>query len=277
VTVGVAMHGAGGRMGRSILGVLRGHDDARAVAALERSGSPLLGQDVSVLVGGEATGLAVSDDVAAAVRDAGVVIDFSSPAAAGRLLRECVRAHRAAVVGTTGLDGDALDAVAALAEVAPVVVAPNFSQGVTLLFHLAELAAQRLGPAFDAEIVEMHHRHKVDAPSGTALRLAEGVARAKGLDPERALVRERSGQVGPRADGEVGVMTLRGGDVVGEHTLVLAGAGERIELTHRATDRAIFARGAVRAAVWAAAQPPGRYDMTHVMGVHAPSGQGHPG
>jgi 4-hydroxy-tetrahydrodipicolinate reductase len=267
VTVKVAMHGAGGRMGRSILGVLGGHAEAHAVAAVERAGSAILGQDAGVLAGGAPTGLTVGDDVAAAVAASDVVIDFSGPEATERLARACVDARRAAVVGTTGLGQGARDALDALAKVAPVVVAPNFSQGVTLLFHLAELAAARLGPAFDAEVVEMHHRHKVDAPSGTALRLAEGVARAKGLDPDQALVQARSGQVGARTDGEVGVMTLRGGDVVGEHTLVLAGAGERVELTHRATDRAIFARGAVRAAVWAAAQAPGRYDMTHVMGV----------
>lgn len=267
MTVQVAMHGAGGRMGRSILRVLQESQEARAVAAVEHAGSGLLGEDAGVVAGGQPTGLAVTDDVTEAVRAADVVIDFSGPDGTEALMRACVAARRPAVVGTTGLGRSAADAVSALVEVAPVVVAPNFSQGVTLLFHLAELAAARLGPAFDAEVVEMHHRHKVDAPSGTALRLAEGVARAKGLDPEQALVRERSGHVGARTDDEVGVMTLRGGDVVGEHTLVFAGAGERVELTHRATDRAIFARGAVRAAVWAASQPPGRYDMTHVMGM----------
>jgi 4-hydroxy-tetrahydrodipicolinate reductase len=254
-------------MGRSILRVLAEHEGAVAVAPVDREGSAVIGQDAGVLAFGAPTGLIVSSDVAAAVVASDVVIDFSTPEATERLLRECAGARRAAVVGTTGLTEAAHAAVSALAEVAPVVVAPNFSQGVTLLFHLAELAAQSLGSAFDAEVVEMHHHHKVDAPSGTALRLAEGVARARGLDPARALVRARSGQVGARSNAEVGVMTLRGGDVVGEHTLILAGEGERIELTHRATDRAIFARGAVRAALWAVGREPGRYDMTDVMGV----------
>lgn len=266
MTVRVAMHGAAGRMGRAILLVLRDHPDATAVAALEDAASPLIGQDVGVLGGGVPVGLEVTSDVEAALDGCDVVIDFSVPMATEKLLRACADRRKAAVVGTTGLTDQGRAAVDALAKVAPVVQAPNFSQGVTLLFQLAALAAERLGPAFDAEIVEMHHRMKVDAPSGTALRLAEEVARAKQLDPTKDLVRERDGEVGPRSDHEVGVMTLRGGDVVGEHTLVLAGVGERVELTHRATDRAIFARGAVRAATWAASQKPGSYDMTHVMG-----------
>jgi 4-hydroxy-tetrahydrodipicolinate reductase len=171
------------------------------------------------------------------------------------------------VIGTTGLDERAEAAIDALAARAPVVVAPNMSPGVTLFFHLAARAAELLGPDYDAEIVEMHHRRKVDAPSGTAVRLGEVVARAKGFDPERAVVHGRSGQVGARPREEVGVMTLRGGDVIGDHTLVLAGEGERLELTHRASSRDIFARGAVRAARWVVGQPPGRYDMADVMGI----------
>ncbi|MFW6050880.1 MAG: 4-hydroxy-tetrahydrodipicolinate reductase [Myxococcota bacterium] len=261
------MHGAAGRMGRSILGVLRDHEDARVAAALEHAESPLLGEDVGVVAGGLPVGLEVTSNVEAAVAACDVVIDFSVPEATERVLRACAAQGRPAVVGTTGLTDEGRRAVQALAEQVAVVQAPNFSQGVTLLFHLAALATERLGARFDAEIVEMHHRHKVDAPSGTALRLGEVVARARGLDPDRALVKQREGQVGPRTDDEVGVMTLRGGDVVGEHTLVLAGAGERLELTHRATDRSIFARGAVRAAVWATSQGPGLYDMADVMGI----------
>lgn len=261
------MHGAAGRMGRSILGVLLDHPDARAVAAVEQEGSELIGQDAGVVSGGAPMGVTVSSDLESALQDCDVIIDFSSPEGTERLTKRCAELGRPAVIGTTGLTDAGEAAVTALAERMPVMQAPNFSQGVTLLFHLAELAAERLGDDFDAEIVEMHHRHKVDAPSGTALRLAEGVARAKGLDPRRDLVRERNGQVGPRSTEEVGVMTLRGGDVVGEHTLVLAGPGERLELAHRATDRSIFARGAVRAAVWLVSQKPGRYDMADVMGI----------
>lgn len=267
MTVRVAMHGAAGRMGRAITGVLRDHPDATLVAAVDRADGPWIGEDAGTLAGGSPMGLAVTADVAGALDACDVVIDFSAPEACAKLLGACAERSLPAVVGTTGLGAAEDAAVAALAKKAAVVLAPNFSQGVTLLFHLAAVAAARLGRDFDAEVVEMHHRRKVDAPSGTALRLAEVAARAKGLDPDRALVRARDGQVGARADGEVGVVALRGGDVVGEHTLVLAGSGERLELTHRATDRAIFARGAVRAAQWVASQPAGRYDMADVMGV----------
>lgn len=265
--VRMAVHGAGGRMGRSVIAVVKDDPDAVMAAAVDREGSAILGLDAGLLVGSEPLGVNVSSDVATALRGAEVVIDFSLPEPMTRLVAECERQKRPAVIGTTGLDGTAKAAIAKLATVAPVVVAPNFSQGVNVLFHLAARAAKLLGKGFDAEIVEMHHRLKVDAPSGTAVRLAEVVAEAKELDPEQSFVHGRSGQVGARRTEEMGVMTLRGGDVVGEHTLLLAGLGERIELTHRATDRAIFARGAVRAAHWVVHQPPGLYDMGDVLGI----------
>jgi 4-hydroxy-tetrahydrodipicolinate reductase len=268
MTVGVAVHGAGGRMGRQVLAAALESPEAQPVAAVERSGHDVVGYDIGTLCGEAATGVSVGTDPKAAVSLADVVIDFSLPEATGPLLRECAEQRKPAVVGTTGLDAEAQSAAEALESVAPLVMAPNFSQGVTLLFHLAARAAELLGPGFDAEIVEMHHRRKVDAPSGTAARLGEIVARAKGLDPAEAVRHGRSGRVGARTDDEIGVMALRGGDVVGEHTLVLAGGGERIELSHRAGDRRIFSRGAVRAGVWAARQSrPGRYDMADVMGV----------
>lgn len=266
--VRMAVHGAGGRMGRAVLSVAKADPDAKIVGAIDRPGSELLGLDAGLLIGGsERLGVDVSSDVAAGIEHAEVVIDFSLPEPMTALVNECERQKRAAVIGTTGLDGTAKEAIARLAKVAPVVVAPNFSQGVNVLFHLAARAAKLLGPGFDAEIVEMHHHRKVDAPSGTAVRLAEVVAEAKGLDGEKAFVHGRSGQVGARRHDEIGVMTLRGGDVVGEHTLYLTGLGERIELTHRATDRTIFARGAVRAAHWVIHQPPGLYDMADVLGI----------
>lgn len=263
----IGIHGVAGRMGRAVVAVALEDGAVSVTSAIEREGSPHLGADVGALAGREPLGVEVVSDVASALAGCEVVIDFTSPEATARLAAACAEAGRPAVIGTTGLDGAANAAIAKLAERAPVVVAPNMSAGVTLLFHLAARAAEALGPGFDAEIVEMHHRRKVDAPSGTAVRLGEVVARAKGLDPKKHIVHGRSGQVGARPDAEIGIMTLRGGDVVGEHTVVLAGPGERLELTHRATDRAIFARGAVRAARWVVTQPAGRYDMAAVLGL----------
>jgi 4-hydroxy-tetrahydrodipicolinate reductase len=244
----VAVHGAAGRMGKSIIAVLREEPRAALVAEVDRA----------------LTGATPIED---ALASCDVVIDFSSPEGTKELVHACVATKRAAVIGTTGLDAEAGAAIDALARVAPVVVAPNMSVGVTALFWLAARAVELLGEEFDAEIVEMHHRHKVDAPSGTAVKLADVVARARGLDPKSAAKHGRSGQVGARTRDEIGVLALRGGDVVGDHTLVLAGPGERIELTHRAHSREIFARGAVRAALWVAERAPGRYDMGDVIGV----------
>jgi 4-hydroxy-tetrahydrodipicolinate reductase len=263
----IAVHGAAGRMGKSVIEVLLDDGAARLVAAVERSGHAGLGKDVGLLAGREPVGLALGDDLGRAVAMAEVVIDFSSPAATRMLLEQCTRAKVPAVVGTTGMDAACRTALEALGEVAPVVAAANFSVGVNALWALAERAVELVGEDFDLEVVEMHHQHKVDSPSGTALRLIEGVARARGLDPVRASVSGRSGQVGARRKSEIGVHALRGGDVVGDHTLILAGPGERLELTHRAHDRQIFARGAVRAAHWVAGKPAGVYDMADVLGI----------
>ena len=262
----VAVHGASGRMGKSVIRVLAEAEDAELVAALDREGHPELGHDAGRLAGVRDLGVTTTSDLDA-LEGADVVIDFSLPAPAATLYSAASARSLPVVSGTTGLDQAAMAALEEAAVSAPVVFAPNFSQGVTLLFHLARQAAALLGPAFDAEIMEMHHRRKVDAPSGTAVRLAEVVAEAKDLVPSKHVLHGRSGQVGARPDQEVGVLALRGGDVVGEHTLFLQGMGERIELTHRATDRQIFARGAVRASAWILGQAPGRYDMADVMGI----------
>ncbi len=256
----VAVMGAGGRMGGAVIRVLHESPDLELVAAIDRAEG-----DAGEKAGVGKLGVEFTTDVSA-VAAADVVIDFSLPEGAEALFQQCLASKTPVVTGTTNLSTEAQAALDALAETVPVVAAPNFSQGVTLLFDLAARAAELAGPAFDAEIVEMHHRHKVDAPSGTAKRLAEVVADAKALGDD-PFVHGRSGHTGARTDGEVGVMTLRGGDVVGEHTLYLATAGERLELTHRATDRTIFARGAVRAARWVVGQSPGRYDMRDVMGL----------
>ncbi|MCA9582431.1 MAG: 4-hydroxy-tetrahydrodipicolinate reductase, partial [Myxococcales bacterium] len=184
----------------------------------------------------------------------------------GDLAAKAKATKTALVVGTTGLDDGAHRALQDAASVVPVVFAPNFSVGVNVLFHLAREATRLLGSDYDAEIVEMHHRHKVDAPSGTAVRLADVVREAKGVGND-ALVYGRQGQVGARKADEIGVMTLRGGDVIGDHSLILAGEGERLELGHRAGDRGLFARGAVRAALWTRGQEPGFFGMEHVLGI----------
>ena len=260
----LALFGASGRMGRAILKLAAADAELDVVAARAAAGDPHLGEDAGVLAGLGPLGVAITE---LGPVEADVVIDFSSPAGTRAVAAACAEAGVPLVSGTTGLDAAAEAALDDLAARAPVVHAPNMSVGVTLLFHLAELATARIGEDFDAEIVEMHHRHKVDAPSGTAVRLAEHVARARGLDPAKAVVHGRSGQVGARAEDEVGVFALRGGGVIGEHTLYLTSEGERLELTHRAMDRSIFARGALRAAKWIRGAEPGRYGMTDVLGL----------
>lgn len=240
----VGLLGAAGRMGQALVGALT-HG---AVPGLTLASAAGRGADVEAMLAG-----------------CDVYVDFSAPAATSAAARAAAAHRRAAVIGTTGLDAAAQAAVDALAAVAPVVVAANFSLGVTLLADLVERAARALGPGWDAEIVETHHRHKVDAPSGTALALAAAIDAGRGAAARR--VDGRSGQVGARPAGDVGLHAVRGGDVVGEHTVLLLGSGERLELGHRATDRAIFARGALIAAAWVAPQPPGRYDLRDVLGL----------
>ena len=264
----VSVHGAAGRMGRNITKLLVEDKGATLVSAIEHAGSPVIGQDVAVLAGlGEPLGVVVTSSLEAALERAEVVIDFSLPAASRALFEACTARKVAVVVGTTGLDAPARKALDALAKVAAVVAAPNYSVGVNALWAIAAQAVRVLGPEFDIEIVEMHHKHKVDAPSGTAVRLAEVVAQARGLDAKTAVQHGRAGQVGARTTGEIGMHALRGGDVVGDHTLILAGPGERIELTHRAHTREIFALGAVRAAHFVVGRAPGLYDMADVLGI----------
>ena len=254
-------------MGQSIASVLKDHPEASLVAAMDREGSELIGRDIGALAVGAPSGVCITSDVEEFLKNVEVVIDFSIAAASAKLLPLCAGQHIPMVIGTTGLDAGTRASLERAAERVPIVFAPNYSQGVNALYFLAARATELLGPSFDAEIVEIHHRKKVDAPSGTAVHLGEVVARAKGFDPEGEVSHGRSGQVGARPTEEIGVMALRGGDVVGEHTLYLIGEGERVELTHRATDRSIFARGAVRAAQWVVGRPAGLYDMADVMGI----------
>jgi 4-hydroxy-tetrahydrodipicolinate reductase len=264
----VLVTGASGRMGSQIVRMVRATDGLELVAATERPGvSP--GLDAGVLAGLGPIGIPIRDDLGAALASSGarVVVDFTSFEASTAHAAVCARLGVALVVGSTGFTADAKAQVAAAARQVPIVLSPNMSVGVNVLFALVERAARTLGAAYDVEIVEMHHRKKKDAPSGTAVKLAEVAAAALGRDPAKDLVCERHGMIGERTAREIGVQTLRGGDVVGEHTVYFAGEGERLELTHRATSREQFARGAVRAAIWIAGRPPGLYDMADVLGL----------
>jgi len=251
--------GAGGRMGQFVIAEALTRNDVELVGACEASGHPAVGTQA-------APGITVSPSLDA-LADADVYIDFTVPEATLGLAEAALEHNTAAVIGTTGLDDAASEAVEALSKAAPIVVAPNFSLGVNLMLVLAERAARTLGPDFDLEVVEMHHKLKRDAPSGTAIAVAQALALGRGQVLDDVKRYSREGDIGPRKPGEIGVATLRGGDVAGEHTAFFFGPNERIEITHRATSRAIFARGALRAAVWVVGKPPGRYSMRDVLGL----------
>lgn len=249
--------GPSGRMGRMVLELAAEDPAIEVVSALDRAGTDLVGREV-------APGVLATADAHAALGAADVYIDFTTPAATAAAARVALEHGVAAVVGTTGMDDDCERALAALAEKAPVLAAPNFSLGVNVLLGLAEQAARALGAGFDLEVVELHHRRKRDAPSGTAIALGQALARGRGLDYDQA---RRACEVGPRSDDQIGVVAVRGGDIIGEHTAYLIGELERIEISHRAGSRAIFAAGALRAAAWLAGKPAGRYGMRDVLGL----------
>jgi 4-hydroxy-tetrahydrodipicolinate reductase len=262
----VVVTGAAGRMGTQIVRLVRAGEGLTLAGAVERPG-PAVGQDAGALAGIGAVGVAIVDDLAKALPGADVVVDFTSHEASARHAEACAEAGVALVVGSTGFTPEAKARVAAAARRVPVVLSPNMSVGVNVLFELVRQAAAVLGDAYDVEIVEIHHNKKRDAPSGTAVRLGEVAAEALGRDPKDALAYARHGILGERPPWQIGVQTLRGGDVVGEHTVYFCGEGERLELTHRATSRDQFARGAVRAARWIAGRPAGLYDMADVLGL----------
>jgi 4-hydroxy-tetrahydrodipicolinate reductase len=236
------------------------------VAAVASSGSKSLGRDVGELAGVPALGVRVIGELPPDLAGAQVVIDFSRPDLSLRALNVCRAARIPIVVGTTGHGAEFDARVAAAAREIAVLVAPNTSLGVAVARELVRIAAQALPPDFDIEIVEAHHKHKVDAPSGTALALAESAAKARGLDPLADTLTGRVGQA-PRRPGEIGIASIRAGDIVGTHNVLFAGAGERLTIGHEATDRSVFAQGAIRAAGWLAAQNPGRYAMANVLGL----------
>jgi 4-hydroxy-tetrahydrodipicolinate reductase len=264
----IAVAGASGRMGQALVEAVLAAPDLALAAALDIPGSAAIGRDAGERLG-RASGVLVHSDVDTALAQADVLIDFTRPEGTMAHLEACARQKVAAVVGTTGLDAGQRARMAELAHAVPIVFAANMSVGVNVLLELVELAAQRLGPAFDIEVVEMHHRHKVDAPSGTALALGEAAARGAGVSLREAAVYAREGHTGERRAGSIGFATLRGGDVVGEHTVVFAGTGERVELTHKASSRQNFAAGALRAARYAGqrrrAGKAGLHDMRAVL------------
>ena len=262
----VVVTGAAGRMGTQIVRLVQATEGMTLSGALERPGVAV-GQDAGALAGVGALGVAVQEDLARALPGADVVIDFTSHEASARHAEVCAERGVALVIGSTGFTPEAKARVAAAARRIPVVLSPNMSVGVNVLFELVRQAAKVLGDAYDVEIVELHHKKQRDAPSGTAVRLGEVAAEALGRDPQDALAYARHGIMGERPPWQIGVQTLRGGDVVGEHTVFFCGEGERVELTHRATSREQFARGAVRAAAWLPGKPAGLYDMADVLGL----------
>lgn len=263
----IGIVGCAGRMGRMLVLTVLETPGAELAGGLESPGHPLIGGDVAATVGGSPCGRAITDDAGAFFASADTIIDFSTPSA---LLEHAALASRNGtrmVVGTTGLTGEHTAALQRAATQVAVVHAPNMSVGVNLLLGLTRQVAAILGGDYDIEIVEMHHRHKVDAPSGTALALGEAAAAGRRVALADVAVRSRDGHTGARSPDAIGFATLRGGDVVGEHTVMFAADGERIELTHKATSRAIFARGAVRAALWTKDRAPGLYGMRDVLGL----------
>jgi 4-hydroxy-tetrahydrodipicolinate reductase len=265
--INVAVTGAAGRMGRTLIQALTDGDGVSLGAALERPGHDRVGTDAGELAGLGRLGLPVSDDLAALIDEFDTLIDFSVPESTLAALEVCRAASRRMVIGTTGFDADGLAAIEAAAGEIPIVMAPNMSVGVNVVFKLIETAAAILGDDVDVEITEAHHRDKIDAPSGTAVRMGEILAETLGRDLETDAVYDRHGTTGPRARRSIGFQSIRGGDLVGEHTVMFAGTGERIEITHRASSRSNFAFGAVRAVRWLADKPPGLYNMQQILGL----------
>lgn len=265
----VAITGAAGRMGRTLVAAMNGMPGMTLAAAIERPDCPEIGQDVGELAGIGKSGIAITDDLASACPHFDVLIDFTIADATAANVAICGAHGKQMVIGTTGLSAAQKASIDQAAEKIGIVFAPNYSIGVNVTFKLAEIAATLLGDDVDIEIIEAHHRHKVDAPSGTALGLGEVIARALGRDLSDVAVYGRQGTVGARDRQTIGFHSIRAGDIVGDHTVAFAGAGECIELTHRARSRTNFAQGAIRAANWIAEQEQGLFDMQDVLGLRA--------
>jgi len=262
----IAVSGAGGRMGQMLIDAVTASADCVLAGAIDVAGSPALGRDAAAPLGRQ-SGVLVSADLGEALDGADVLIDFTRPAGTLAHLAACRERGVKAVVGTTGFDDAQLAAVAALAQHVAIVMAPNMSVGVNVVMKLLELAARAFADGYDVEVIETHHRHKVDAPSGTALQMGRVLAAALGRDLKECGVFARHGQTGERDPRAIGFSAVRGGDIVGDHTVLFAGTGERIEITHRSSSRATYAEGALRAARFVAGRASGLYDMNDVLGL----------
>lgn len=270
MTLRVGITGAGGRMGRTLVeAIAASNGKLKLTAALERDQSSLVGADAGEVAGQGSNGIAISSNLESALNDVDVLIDFSVPDATTANLAACVEKGVAMVIGTTGFTDEQQALIDAAAHKIAICKASNFSTGVNLCFELLEMAARVMGEESDIEIVEAHHRHKIDAPSGTALSMGQVVAGALGRDLDEVAVYGREGQTGARDKNTIGFATVRAGDIVGDHTVMFAAEGERVEITHKASSRLSFARGAVRAASWLTEQPAGLYDMRDVLGFKA--------
>ncbi|MBL4756783.1 MAG: 4-hydroxy-tetrahydrodipicolinate reductase [Rhizobiales bacterium] len=263
----IVVAGAGGRMGRALIHTIDETDGLILSGALEHAGSEFVGQDAGLLAGIGTSGVEISADKLALMAAADGVLDFTIPEASTDLAALAAQGRIVHVIGTTGFSREQETAIEAASRHAVIIKSGNMSLGVNLLARLVELAASALGDDFDIEILEMHHRHKVDAPSGTAYLLGNAAATGRGINLDEKSVRARDGHTGPRNPGDIGFATLRGGSVVGDHSVIFAGPHERIELIHRAEDRSVFARGAVTALLWGKDQKPGIYTMTDVLGL----------
>ncbi len=257
--------GVGGRMGKEILNLVAGQDEFSLAGALEQKNSPLVGQRTEDIISSLPGGVTVQSEPEKVLDSEGILVDFTRPEATRSFVRAAIENGTPAVIGTTGIDEKGMNEIKNLAELVPVVYATNMSLGINLLRRLIVQASDSLGEGFDTEVLEMHHRHKEDAPSGTALTLAKDLAEARGIDFSEAACFGREGFTGERDQDTIGVLALRGGDVAGEHTVYFAGEGERVELTHRASSRETFARGALRAARFVSQAEPGFYDMQDVL------------
>ena len=262
----IAVVGAAGRMGKTLIEAI-GQADARLTAAVDRPDSSLIGADAGELAALGKLGVALSGDLATVLEQFDVLIDFTHPSVTLRNLALCRQAGKAMIIGTTGFSAEEKQLLAEAGKEIPIVFAANFSVGVNLCLKLLDTAARVLGDEVDIEIIEAHHRHKVDAPSGTALRMGEVVAQALGRDLAEVAVYGREGQTGARERQTIGFATVRAGDVVGDHTVLFAGDGERVEITHKASSRMTFAKGAVRAALWLEGRKAGLYDMQDVLNL----------
>ena len=263
----IAVMGAAGRMGKTLVEAVQQAPQAQLCAAIDRPDSSLIGADAGELAALGRLGVNLAGDLRAVLDSFDVLIDFTHPSVTLQNLEICRQAGKAMIIGTTGFSAQEKQRLADAGKDIPIVFAANFSVGVNLCLKLLDTAARVLGDEVDIEIIEAHHRHKVDAPSGTALRMGEVVASALGRDLEKVAVYGREGQTGARARETIGFATVRAGDVVGDHTVLFAGEGERVEITHKASSRMTFAKGAVRAALWLQDRPAGLYDMQDVLGL----------